>query len=371
MNHSKPKIAMLLPNLDGGGAQRVFAYLARGLADHGYPVDMLLASARGPYLADLPRAVRVVPLGAQRAMASVPSLVRYLRAERPSCLLSALDHTNVAAILAARLAGTSTRVIASVHVAHSRTHALGKSLRQRAVWFAIRRCYPWAKAVVAVSKGIARDLIATTRVPERLIRVVYNPVLTPEFDQLAQEQPSHPWFTAGAPKVIVAVGGLLPAKDHRTLIRAFAVLRRECNARLVILGEGPLRLELEALVRSLGLSQDVDLPGFTRNPFAYLSHASLFVLSSAWEALPTVLIEALATNVPIVATDCPYGPSEILDHGRYGRLVPVGDIQAMAEAMRACLNSLPRQRPLSLLQPFTLEAAAAKYQQIVCEVNRA
>jgi glycosyltransferase involved in cell wall biosynthesis len=371
MNNPNPKIAMFLPNLDGGGAQRVFTYLARGLADHGYRVDMLLVSARGPYMTDLPQTVRVVPLRTRRAMASVPSLVRYLRAERPSCLLAALDHTNIAAILAARLAGASTPIIASVHVAHSRTHALGKSLRQRVVWFAIRRCYPLAQAVVAVSNGIAQDLIATTRVPERLIRVVYNPVLMPEFAQLAQELPNHPWFTAGGPKVIVAVGGLLPAKDHHTLIRAFALLRRECNARLVILGEGPLRLELEALVRSLGVAKDVDLPGFTRNPFAYLSHASVFALSSAWEALPTVLIEALATGIPIVATDCPYGPSEILDHGRYGQLVPVGDIQAMAEGMRASLNSLRCQRPLSVLQPFTLGAAVAQYEKIVQEVNRA
>jgi glycosyltransferase involved in cell wall biosynthesis len=130
-------------------------------------------------------------------------------------------------------------------------------------------------------------------------------------------------------------------------------------------------LELEALVRSLGVAKDVDLPGFTRNPFAYLSHASVFALSSAWEALPTVLIEALATGIPIVATDCPYGPSEILDHGRYGQLVPVGDIQAMAEGMRASLNSLRCQRPLSVLQPFTLGAAVAQYEKIVQEVNRA
>lgn len=362
---------MFSPNSQGGGAERVFSYLARGLSERGYPVDLVLASAKGPYLADLPPAVRVIDLRVGRILSAIYPLVRYLRSERPAVLLSALDYANVAAIFAARLARTSTRVIPTVHVAHSRVFNPPSKSRDRLLWLAIRASYPCANAIVAVSRGIAEDLRDLAGIQERLIHVIYNPVLTPEREARAKEVPAHRWFASPGPDIILSIGSFVPAKDQATLIRAFAILRKKKPARLLILGEGALRKELENLVLSLGLAGEVSLPGFVGNPFACLSRASLFVLSSAWEALPTVLIEALAAGVPIVATDCRHGPAEILDHGRHGRLTPVGDAAALAEAMQDGLAQPRRDVPGSILQPYTLKAAVDAYINLIDGENHA
>ena len=353
------RIALFLPSLRGGGAERVMVNLARGFAERGLAVDFVLAKAEGPYLSQLPPGVRVVDLRASRVAVSLPGLVRYLRQERPQAMLSALSHANVLAIWARSLARVSTRLVVSEHSTLSEATENATTLRARAMPLLVRLSYPQADAVVVVSHGAADDLIRLTGLPAEKVNVIYNPVVTPELFAKAHEPLNHPWFQLGEPPVILGVGRLTAQKDFRTLIRALVLVRKERPARLMILGEGEDRPKLEALVRELGLEQDVTLPGFVENPYKYMKRAAVFVLSSRWEGLPTVLIEALALGRPVVATDCPSGPREILEGGKWGKLVPPGDPEELAKGI---LTALQESASTSVrLEPFTLEHAAAQY----------
>ncbi len=217
-------------------------------------------------------------------------------------------------------------------------------------------------------RGAAEDLIRGTHVSPSLVRTIYNPVITPRLLSLANEPVKHPWFGEGQPPVVLAIGRLTAPKDFPTLLRAAALLRQETDFRLLILGEGEERSHLEEMVTQLGLTREVALPGFVDNPFSYLARASLFVLSSAWEALPTVLIEAMALGVPVVSTDCRSGPTEILQGGQYGRLVPVGHVEAMMDAIRMGLKGPAPAIPSEALEPFTLDAAIDEYEHLIAEL---
>jgi len=327
------KIALFLPSLRGGGAERVMVNLARGFVERGLRVDLVLAKAEGPYLSQVPKEVRVVDLGARRVLYSLPGLVRYLRRERPQAMLSALNHANIVAIWAKLLARVQTRLVVAEHSTLSRSTENASSVRAKLLPFLIKTFYPYADAVVAVSRGVAEDLVTTTKLPMEKIKVIYNPVITPELFAKAEEPLDHPWFRPGEPPVVLGVGRLTQQKDFPTLIRAFALVRREHPARLMILGEGEERPKLEALVRELRLEEDVALPGFVDNPYKYMKRAAVFVLSSQWEGFGNVLVEAMACGCPVVATDCPSGPAEILENGKWGRLVPPGDPEALAKAI--------------------------------------
>jgi len=327
------RVALYLPSLRGGGAERVMVNLARGFAERGLKVDLVLARAEGPYLAEVPSDVRVVDLKASRVLASLPGLVRYLRRERPLALLSTLDHANIVALWAKRLSGSQTRIVVRVASTITFSSNNASSARGRLMPWFIRYFYSRADGIVAISKGVAQDLSRNLGVPAERITVIYNPVVTPELFDRAKEPVEHPWFAPGQPPVILGVGRLTKAKDFPTLIRAFALVRRQRPARLMILGEGEERPRLEALVKELGLEEDVALPGFIDNPYAYMSRAGVFVLSSAWEGFGNVLVEAMACGCPVVSTDCPSGPAEILENGKYGPLVPVGDVDGLANSI--------------------------------------
>jgi len=358
------KIAVLLPNLRGGGAQRAMALLAQGLAKQDFDVDLVLASAEGPYLSQVPSKVDIVDLGAHRALASLPNLVRYLRRERPEVLLSAMNHVNVVALWARKLSRVSMRTVVSVHNTLSQQLQNASSLQDRLALLWIRPFYPWADAVVAVSKGIAEDLIRLTGLPQEKVQVIYNPVITPKLFERAEQPVDHPWFASGEPPVILGVGRLTKQKDFPTLIRAFSIIRRKRLIRLVILGEGEDRPKLEALVRELGLEEEVDMPGFVENPYAYMKRAAVFVLSSAWEGFGNVLVEAMAVGIPVVSTDCPNGPAEILEGGKWGRLVPVGDVHELAEAVEeAMINGV--RPPAESWEPYTLETVVTQYAKVL------
>jgi glycosyltransferase involved in cell wall biosynthesis len=358
-------IAFFLPSVRGGGAQRVIVNLAQGMTERGLPVDLVLTAADGVFLSQLPPTARVVDLRAGRQLRSVGPLTRYLRRERPRVLVSSLSHANLVALWAARLAGRATPVIVTVHNTMSQSGGEQGWLAARVWSWSLRTFYPWASCVVAVSRGAADDLIRTTGLPRERVHVVYNPVITPDLLCLARQAPDHPWFHPGQPPVVLGVGRLTPQKDFATLLRAFARFRRHRAGRLVILGDGEERPSLEGLVRELGLSQDVALPGFRDNAMSYMARAALFVLSSAWEGLPTVLIEALAVGTRVVSTDCPSGPREILQEGRLGALVPVGNQAALAEAMVNAVDRTPDNIPLDALAPFTRDAAVDHYLQVI------
>lgn len=358
-------IAFFLPGLHGGGAERIVLNLTQGIVERGLAVDLVLAAATGPLRDHVAPGVRVVDLASPRVLRSIGPLARYLRRERPRALVSSMSHANLVALWAARLARTGTPVVVTEHNTMSQS-ALEQGWLERHLWPPVLRSfYPWASHVVAVSRDAADDFARTAGIPRERIEVIYNPVIMPGMKARTRETPDHAWFGPGQPPVVLGIGRLTRQKDFPTLIRAFAGVRRQRPVRLIILGEGEDRGALEGLVAELGLDDDVALPGFRDNPLAYLAASSLFVLSSAWEGLPTVLIEALAAGARVVSTDCPSGPREILHQGRLGTLVPVGDVPALTAAMAAALECPPRPAPAAALEPFTREAAVDNYLRLI------
>ncbi|MBD2020514.1 glycosyltransferase [Leptolyngbya sp. FACHB-36] len=334
-------VSLFLPALAGGGAERAMLHLAQGFAERGLKTDLVVAQAEGAYLTQIPLGVRLVNLQSRFpvVLSKTLALRRYLQQECPDVLLSALDIVS-SATWARRMAGGATRIVMCVQTNLSQQfqdhqpNSIGKVRPQLVRWF-----YPWADEIVAASHGVAADVARMTNLSIDRIHVVHNPVVTPDMQTKMHAAIDHPWFAPDEPPVLLGVGRLVSQKDFFTLIRAFAQVRQQRRARLVILGEGEQRSQLEALVQELGLEADVDLPGFTDNPYAYMRQAGVFVLSSIFEGFGNVVAEAIATGTPVVSTDCESGPAEILENGKYGRLVPVGDANALAEAIVATLDS--------------------------------
>lgn len=366
MPNHLPHIALFLRTLGGGGAERVLLNLAQGFIEYGCKVDLVLSAGEGLELWNLPPSIRVIDLKVPRVSASLPKLVQYIRRERPTALIPSLHYANEVALLAKYLSGTPVKVLVPEHNALSielLKHEKGS--RKHLIPLAVRLLYPFADQVIAVSHGVAQDLSEVSGIPKERIQVIYNPVILPHVSELSRQPLEHSWFQPGQPPVILGVGRLEAQKDFAMLIRAFARVRQVRPARLVILGWGPDRPVLEALVENLGLQEDVSFPGFVNNPYAYMARSALFALSSAWEGLPTVLIEAMSLGIPVVSTNCKSGPAEILDDGRYGELVPVGDSEAMAEAIVQGLSETAKIASSTWLDQFTLQSSIEHYLKMV------
>jgi glycosyltransferase involved in cell wall biosynthesis len=329
-------IAFVLPNMGGGGAERVALYLIRRLVELNYPVDLVLMQRRGELLEMVPPQVRIVDLNAPRIRNALRPLMRYFKREQPRSAQVRLWPLTVIAILAKLLARAPTRLIVSDHAHLSVQHGkvAGKLL---GVKWSVRLFYPIADARVVVSRGAADDLARLSGINRERFEVIYNPVERVEIAQLSPAKVS--WGGDGAR--IISVGTLKAQKNHKLLIRSFARLRERIAAKLMIVGEGALRSELQEEAERLGIKEDVLLPGFTHDVADLLASADLFVLSSDYEGFGNVLIEAMRCGVPVVTTDCPSGPAEIVADGKYGRLVPCGDEVALAEAMEASLREHP------------------------------
>lgn len=357
---TKEPIAFFLPNLAGGGAEKVVINLLREMSQLNLPLDLVVSNAEGPYLNQLPKQVNLVNLAKGGVLKSVLPLSGYLKEHRPRALISHMSHANVAAMLASKLARTKTQLILVQHNTLSVDRS--KLLRAKFIPMFMKWLYPYADNIVCVSSGVAQDLVFKLGLAKEKVKVIYNPVVNEELITASQAPLDHPWFQQGVPPVFLAVGRLTEQKDFITLLEAFALLRRQRLARLVILGEGELRGELEAKISQLGIALDVSLPGFVTNPYAYMSKASAFVLSSRWEGLGIVLIEAMACSCPVIATDCPNGPKEILEGGKYGYLTQVGDVVALSKAMLQVLDApvnrdLLRQRAIY----FSSKRAVSEY----------
>lgn len=360
-----PDVAIFLRSLYGGGAERAMLNLAHSMIDQGLKVDLLLARVEGQYLSHVRPEVRIVDLKARQVAKSLFTLMSYLKQVQPRTLLVTLHYPCEIALLAKQLTGVPTRIIISEQNTLSVEAKLTPKLSARLSPLAARFFYPWADGITAVSKGVADDLARVTRLQRERIQIIYNPVVSDQMLLQAQEPVEHPWFTPGNPPVILAVGRLYLQKDYPTLLRAFAKVRQVKSVRLMILGDGPERENLTKLTQELDIAEDVALPGFAQNPHAYMTKAAVFVLSSAWEGLPTVLIEALAVGTPVVSTNCESGPSEILAQGKYGHLTPVGDSQAIAQAILQVLNSGGQKVDPHWLEQYTPEVCAQKYVNIM------
>jgi glycosyltransferase involved in cell wall biosynthesis len=367
MADTPPRIALFLRYFGGGGADLAMAYLARGFLDAGHKVDFLLSQPGGTHIWKIPSEARIVDLGGFGNFATLKGLSKYLRQEKPQALLSALHFNNEIAVVAKYWSGVQTRVVVCEQNTLSKRAHNEKQFLKKITPFLAKVTYPWADSVVAVSQGVAQDLSNLTGLPLEKFQVIYNPAVTTELIEKSQEALDHPWFAAGEPPVILGVGKLEAQKDFPTLIRSFAQVRKIQRARLIILGWGPDRNReaLEALAQELGVNEDVSLPGYVSNPYAYMARSAVFALSSQWEGLPFVLVEAMALGTPVVSTNCESGPDEVLDGGRYGQLVPVGNSQALGEAILNILSERPKPVDREWLTQFTLGAITQQYQKVL------
>lgn len=361
MSETSGRLSLFIPSLHGGGAERVMVSLANGLAAKGLDVDLVLARKEGIYLADVSPDVRIVSLNAPRTRQTLWPLVSYLRRERPATLVSAMNYVNIIASWACRISKVPTRLVLTEHA--NLSHLLSDSHPAMA-WclpWLMRPAYARADAIVAVSDGVAQDLARRLGYAPQRIHTRHNPIDTATVAAKSTEPLDHPWFTPGAPPVIIAAGRLSQEKDYPTLIDAFCRLRKQRPLRLAILGEGGERRALEIMIDGLECKDDILLAGFQNNPYAWMSRAAVFVMSSRWEGFGNVLVEAMACGTPVVSTACPSGPEEILEQGRWGRLAPVADPAALAQAIDQTLTD-PHPPDVRLrAQDFSVDRAVQAY----------
>lgn len=359
------RVALLVPTLVIGGVERVFANLANGLYQGGVEVDLVVGRAGGDMSRMVGKDIQIFDLQSDHMMRSVPGIVRYLRARRPEALIAGMTHCSAAAVMARAVVGQKIKIIATEHNTMSQvvSNATGLKYRMMPLWS--RWTLKAADAIVAVSDGVANDLSERTGIPRQEIKVIYNPVITDALHAAASATVEHPWFQPGAPPVILAVGRLDKQKDFPMLVRAFSLVRNRLHAHLMILGEGPDRSRIEQVIREAQLSKDISLPGFEQNPYRFMKRAAVFAFSSQWEGFGVALVEALALGMPVVSTNCTYGPAEVLCNGKFGALVPVGDHEAMAKALLACLDKSVQSDSFEHLQRFTVHNVASSYLSII------
>jgi len=358
-----PTVAILAPLRGWGGLERSFAILCQELVRAGVVPEIVQLRGGGlPYPASLPSQVRSVDLETHSKRDGIPKVARYLKHHPPAAVVTAKDHAAQVALLARYCARVAVPVFVS---ATNMPSVVIRRSFQRAM---ARRLYRNADGIIAVSRGVADDVTQTLRVPEQRVHVIYNPVITRDFEARCRANIESQWLDEGSQTpVIVSAGRFTGQKDFVTLIDAFAQLRTLRPARLLLLGEGEDRAQLEARVAAHGLAADIALPGHVSDPVAYMRQAALFAFASRYEGLGNVLVEALASGTRIVATDCPSGPREILADGRYGRLVPMGDAEALASAMGAALDE-PRPAAADVeaaCRPFTAPVVAHQYLRLL------
>lgn len=346
-----------------GGITPVVYNLAVSLAGRGIIVDLLTQRPdpeKSPPVI-LPEKIQVIDLQSRHRHTTALNLARYMKHNKPSALLAAGHRFNLSASWARRIA-PGTRVILSVHNTISREAEQRGRIQRMKRLGSISCFYNWADGIVAVSRGVAEDLLAKTSLSAQKIRTIHNPIVTPALLDRSREPVNHPWYNKEDLPIVLGVGRLSKQKAFHILIEAFARLEKKIECRLVILGEGPERAHLENLINELGLDELVDMPGFVDNPYSWMARASVFALSSIYEGFGNVLVEALAVGTPVVSSDCPSGPAEILDGGRYGHLVPPGDPHALADAILQTLRNPPDPGQCSeAAEPFGVDAVVDRY----------
>ena len=367
---AQPRIALFLPSLHGGGAERVMLDISAELVNRSYPVDLVLVRAEGHYRDIVPEGVRLIDLHSHRTAASLLKLASYLRRERPAVLLSTLVHANVIALTAKMMLRGRVRVVPRIANTYGEEMASGRFKHRQALRL-LKLLLPTADAVVCVSRGVAHDLITAVPAAASRIETIYNPVVSPDLVDKASLPVEHKWFNDKSIPVILSAGRLTRVKDHTTLLRAFAEVVDSRPARLIILGEGAERDNLLQLAERFGIAEQVDLPGFKVNPFAYMSRSDVFVLSSRYEGFPNVLVQAMACGTPVVSTDCRSGPSEILEDGKWGKLVPMGGWRGMADAIIATLDDpSSAERLVHRASSYSVETSVDRYIEVLLDRAR-
>jgi len=367
---NRPFVSIFLPTLNFGGAEKTLIELANGIQRHDRRVHLLTMSAGGPLRDSVAPGVEIVDLACTTFRKAVPALSRYYDKVRPELVLTSLYATGLAAIAARAMSRYKPAVVVGAH--NSLRAKVARPDNRKDKYFLLPLCLlliPRADGLVAVSNGVANELRQMLKLPQDKVRVIYNPVISPQLIAQSGASVEHPWLVDSVArpfKTLISVGRLVEQKAFDVLLKAFARVRHHEDCRLLLVGDGPLRGELEMLAERLGVRAFVDFVGLQENPYKFISRADLFVLSSRWEGLANVLIEALACGCAVVATNCNYGPNEILQGGRYGPLVQVDDPDALAAAIVESLGAslsgpgdkvARRARALD----FSVETAVAQY----------
>lgn len=332
------KLACFFSTSGHSGVDRIMKNLIPSIAARGVEVDLLHVRKHGPYLDSVPENVRVIDLGVSSTVPAFFPVMRYLKRERPTVLLSDKDKVNRLAYFARKAAGVDTRLVFRMGTTVTKDLEGKSKLKRLSHYLSMHHLYPQISTVIVPSAGVADDMSLFAEIDRSHITVVHNPIVTPNFLNKVKQAAEHPWLSDSEIPVILGVGELSGRKAFDVLINAFSLVRRQRLCRLILVGKGRKREELEALVSKLELTESVSIVGFQENPFSYMSEADVFVSASTFEGFGNVIVEAMAAGTPVVATDCPSGPREILKDGRLGHLVPVNDEQAMADAISSMLD---------------------------------
>jgi len=354
------RLVLFIPSLGLGGVEKIALCLAGHFAEDGHDVHLVVANASGPLASAVPASVRLVDLRAQRVLTSLGSLTRYFREFRPEALVSSMEHANIVALWARKLARVPTRVIVISHCLPASEAAAAERLRGKLIPYFMRQTYSWADAWVAVSAGAADEVARLSGIPRARIAVIPNPVIGPELFQLASATLEDPWFAPNQPPIVMGVGRVVAQKRFDVLLEAFA--RLKSSARLVLLGDGPERSALIARAQELGLDSRTRFAGFVDNPYPYMARASVVVLPSSHEAFGLVLVEALALGTPVISTDTA-GGREILGGG-LGQLVRAGDVQALADAIESAIGA-PRSKLNHELERYSVAKVVSEYYGVI------
>lgn len=332
-------IAIFIPSFEGGGAEKMMIVLANEFYSKGKKVDFIVIKKQGVNLSSLNKDINIVNLNKSRLLFSFPGLIWYFRVNNPDVILSAMTDVNILTILACFFSGRKrkTRVVISERSYFSLNILQLSYFKRFFLRFLIKISYPHSNKIIAISKGVAEDLSNVLALPKETVSTIYNPAFNPSIIEKSFLEAEHHWLKNETAPVILAVGRLEAVKNFVLLIRAFSKVLQKIDARLIIAGEGSQRKLLESTIKKLDIIDKVSMPGFVVNPYVYMRRSSVFVLSSNFEGFGNVVVEAMACGLPIISTDCPSGPSEILENGKWGKVIPVGDINSMSEAILSTL----------------------------------
>ena len=350
-----PDLVIFSAGLYRGGAQRVAIDIANAFSLKGKKIHLIVLGLEKGFEKELKKNIRIINFDCQRVLYSIPKLISYLKKTKPKIFFCTQPHCTVAAWISTKLANWKGNFIARENNSRKKVHGRKILIKDRIVWFLLNYIYKKINYVIAPSKGLAKEIPGN-------VQVVYNPINIKNILKQSKKNIEKNYFKKN--KFILGVGRFIDQKRFSDLIRAFAKLQKK-NLNLILLGEGELKSELVNLAESLKIKNKVFFPGFDNNPFKYMSKCEAFVLSSAWEGMPNVLIQALLCGSKIVSTDCPHGPKEILKNGYYGKLVSVGDVDSLSKAIKKCIGKKKNKKLRKKIErEFALKTQIKKLEKL-------
>lgn len=377
MKDEKISIVFFLPSLGGGGTERIIVNIVNNLDKRKYNVSLVLGEAKGDFLNEIEKGVPIVNLNASGNLKLLFKLTEYFNKAAPEIFISSFPRFDLISLLAKMFSKKKTKIIIIEHINFSFHLFTARSLYRRLIGRLIlpsfvKVFYPMADIIVCVSNGVAKDISKIINRPDK-IKIIYNPVISDKIYKLSEETIRHAWFSDQKIPIILAAGRLAKQKDYPTLLEAFKLVIEKNPARLVILGEGEDRNKLEKFSQRIGIFENVLFLGFQKNPYKYMKKAAVFVLSSLQEGFPTVIVEDMACGAPVVSTNCRSGPNEIIENGKNGLLVPIGDPISLADGITKLIESPSLREKFSRegkrrAEDFTIDKKVKEYEKLFSDI---